>query len=160
MALFAIFWAAFFVLVALSEEFLLRGYTLYTLTEAMGFWPAAVLLSLTFGGIHAANRGESAMGILGAAAIGFFFCLTLRRTGDLWFAVGFHASWDWFESYVYSVPDSGSVAPGRLLHPSLHGSPWITGGTVGPEGSLFLILVMAVVWFAFSRVYRVAKYPA
>jgi membrane protease YdiL (CAAX protease family) len=159
LAEFAIFWSAFFLLVGLSEEFLLRGYAQFTLTEAVGFWPAAVVLSLMFGGIHTGNQGESAMGILGAAAIGFFFCLTLRRTGNLWFAVGFHASWDWGESYLYSVPDSGSIAPGHLLHSSLHGSGWITGGTVGPEGSALLFVVMILTWIAFDRVYREAKYP-
>jgi membrane protease YdiL (CAAX protease family) len=159
LAEFALFWAAFFFLVGVSEEFLLRGYTLFTVTQATGFWPAAILLSLMFGGIHVGNQGETWMGILGAAIIGFFFCLTLRRTGNLWFAVGFHASWDWGESYLYSVPDSGSLAPGHLLRSSLHGSRWITGGTVGPEASVLLLVVMAVAWVAFDRMYREAKYP-
>jgi hypothetical protein len=159
LAEFALFWFAFFLLVGLSEEFLLRGYTLYTLTEAMKFWPVAILLSLMFGGIHSGNQGESLMGILGAAIIGFFFCLTIRRTGNLWFAVGFHASWDWGESYVYSVPDSGSLTPGHLLHAHLQGSRWITGGTVGPEGSVFLLVVMIVAWIAFDRIYRDVRYP-
>lgn len=125
----------------------------------MGFWPAAILLSAMFGAIHTGNHGESGMGIVGAAIIGFFFCLTVRRTGSLWFAVGFHAAWDWGESYVYSVPDSGSLAPGHLLRSSLHGSRWLTGGTVGPEGSVLLFVVMAVVWIAFDRTHRQAKFP-
>ncbi len=90
--------------------------------------------------------------------IGLFFCLTLRRTGNLWFAVGFHAAWDWGESFLYSVPDSGEKAPGHLLSSSFHGSPWLTGGSVGPEGSVFLFLVIALVWVAFDKVYRQAKY--
>ncbi len=159
LAKFALFWSAFFLLVALSEEFLLRGYSLFTLTEAIGFWPAAVLLSAMFGAIHTGNEGENGMGILGAAIIGFFFCLTVRRTGNLWFAVGFHASWDWGESYLYSVPDSGSLTPGHLLRSSLHGSRWISGGTVGPEGSVLLFVVMAIVWIAFDRTHRQAKFP-
>jgi hypothetical protein len=160
LVMFGVFWAAFFLLVALSEEFLLRGYSLFTLTESTGFWPAAVMLSVLFGAIHIGNQGENGLGVLGAAAIGFFFCLTVRRTGNLWFAVGFHAAWDWGESYFYSVPDSGTLAPGHLLRATLHGSPWITGGTVGPEGSVLLFVVMVVVWIAFDRVYRVAKYPS
>lgn len=159
LAEFALFWGAFFLLVALSEEFLLRGYALFTMTQAAGFWPAAVVLSLMFGAIHSGNEGEDWMGILGAAIIGFFFCLTLRRTGNLWFAVGFHASWDWGESYLYSVPDSGSLTPGHLSHSSLHGSRWVTGGTVGPEGSVLLFVVMILAWLAFDRTYRRAKYP-
>lgn len=156
---FAVFWAAFFLAVGLYEEFLIRGYTQFTLTQALGFWPSAILLSLGFGALHLSNPGENWTGIAGAVCIGLFFCLTLRRTGSLWFAVGFHASWDWGESYVYSVPDSGGVAPGHLLHSSLHGSRWLTGGSVGPEGSVFLFLLLVLLWVAFDRMYPEVKYP-
>ncbi len=150
---FAAFWAAMFVLVGLSEEFRFRGYTQFTLGRGIGFWPSAALLSAAFGGIHLSNDGENWIGALAAAFIGFFFCLTLRRTGNLWFAVGFHAAWDWGETFFYSVPDSGMVAPGHLLSSSLHGNSWITGGTVGPEGSLLCFVVIALTWIAFDRAY-------
>jgi membrane protease YdiL (CAAX protease family) len=157
---FALFWAVFFLIVAFYEEFFTRGYTQFTLTETVGFWPAAILLSLGFGALHLENPGESWVGILGAMVIGFFFCLTLRRTGNLWFAVGFHASWDWGESYFYSVPDSGGMAPGHLLHSSLQGPRWLTGGSVGPEGSAFLFLLLVLLWLVFDRVYPEVRYPA
>jgi uncharacterized protein len=156
---FALFWAVFFVIVGFYEEFFTRGYTQFTLTEAIGFWPAAILLSLGFGALHLENPGESWVGILGAMVIGFFFCLTLRRTGSLWFAIGFHAAWDWGESYLYSVPDSGGMAPGHLLHSSLQGPRWLTGGSVGPEGSAFLFVLLALLWGAFDRAYPEVKYP-
>jgi membrane protease YdiL (CAAX protease family) len=156
---FAVFWAGFFLIVGFYEEFFTRGYTQFTLTDGVGFWPAAILLSLGFGALHLENPGESWVGILGAVVIGFFFCLTLRRTGNLWFAIGFHMSWDWGESFLYSVPDSGGVAPGHLLHSSLQGPRWLTGGSVGPEGSVFLFVLLAVMWVAFDRVYRDVKYP-
>jgi uncharacterized protein len=157
---FAVFWAAFFLIVAFYEEFFTRGYAQFTLTETVGFWPAAILLSLGFGALHLENPGESWVGILGAIMIGFFFCLTLRRTGSLWFAVGFHAAWDWGESYFYSVPDSGGMAPGHLLHSSLQGPRWLAGGTVGPEGSVFLFVLLALLWVVFDRVYSEVNYPA
>ena len=153
MARFAAFWAASFLLVGLFEEFLLRGYTQFALARGIGFWQAAVVLSCLFGIIHLGNEGESWRGAWAAAAIGFFFCLTLRRTGTLWFAVGFHAAWDWGESFFYSVPDSGSVSPGHLLSSSFHGSAWLTGGSVGPEGSVMCFVVIAAVWVVFSLVY-------
>jgi membrane protease YdiL (CAAX protease family) len=155
---FAAFWAAFFLLVGLFEDFLLRGYSQFTLTRAIGFWPSAVVLSCLFGLIHMRNGGEEWSGLLAAAAIGFFFCLTLRRTGNLWFAVGFHAAWDWGETFFYSVPDSGTLFPGHLLKTSLHGPRWLSGGTVGPEGSLLCFLVIAVVWVGFARAYPDVKY--
>jgi membrane protease YdiL (CAAX protease family) len=160
LARFAAFWAVMFLLVGLFEEFLLRGYTQFTLTRGIGFWPAALVLSGTFGLIHLRNDGEQWIGLLAAAFIGFFFCLTLRRTGTLWFAVGFHAAWDWGETFFYSVPDSGMVAPGHLLRSSLHGAQWLSGGSVGPEGSVLCFGVIAVLWLAFARMYPEARVRA
>lgn len=148
---FAAFWGVMFVLVGLFEEFFLRGYSQFTLARGFGFWPAALLLSCAFGLIHLRNAGEQWPGLLAAAFIGLFFCLTLRRTGNLWFAVGFHAAWDWGESFLYSVPDSGMVSPGHLLSSSLRGPNWLSGGSVGPEGSIFCFLVIAAAWVLFEK---------
>jgi len=62
------------------------GYSQWVLSQGMNFWPAAALLSAGFGALHSSNPGESKAGLIAAALIGFFFffCLTLRRTGDLW----------------------------------------------------------------------------
>jgi hypothetical protein len=154
LARFAAFWAVMFLLVGLFEDFLLRGYSQFTLARGIGFWPAATVLSCAFGLIHLRNGGEQWPGLLAAAAIGFFFCLTLRRTGNLWFAVGFHAAWDWGETFFYSVPDSGTVSPGHLFSSSLRGPPWISGGSVGPEGSVLCFVVIALVWVVFDRTHR------
>jgi len=149
-----VYWAALFLLVGLFEEFLLRGYTQYTLARGIGFWSAAFVLSATFGFTHLFNEGEQWRGLLAAGAIGLFFCLTLRRTGSLWFAVGFHAAWDWGQTFFYSVPDSGLMYPHQqLLRSSLHGSPWLTGGSVGPEGSVLCLFLIVVVGMAFDRVF-------
>jgi uncharacterized protein len=152
-ARFAAFWAVMFLLVGLFEEFLLRGYSQFTLARGIGFWPAALALSCAFGLVHLRNGGEHWPGILAAAFIGLFFCLTLKRTGNLWFAVGFHAAWDWGETFFYSVPDSGMVSPGHLLSSSLRGPQWLSGGSVGPEGSVLCFAVIALVWISFDRIY-------
>jgi uncharacterized protein len=109
---------------------------------------------LIFGAVHLRNPGEGVVGALSVFAIGLFLCLTLRRTGDLWLAIGWHAAFDLGETYLYSVPNSGLVMPGHLFAASLHGARWLTGGTVGPEGSVFSFAVLAVTAVAFSFVYR------
>jgi len=154
---FAVFWGVFFLIVGLYEDFLFRGYSLATLSKVTGFWPAAMASSVIFGSIHLENRGEGWAGILGAAAIGLFFCLTLRRTGTLWFAVGMHMSWDWCETYLYSVPDSGLVLPGHLLNSSFHGPVWLTGGSVGPEGSVLVFVLIGLIALVFDHVYPAKK---
>ena len=150
---FAVFWGMLFLIVGFAEEFLFRGYSLFTLADGIGFWPAALLLSGIFGAVHLGNQGEAWIGGLAAACIALFFCFTLRRTGTLWFAVGMHACWDWCESFLYSVPDSGVVAPGHLLNSSFHGPHWLTGGSVGPEGSVLVFVLIALMWVVFDRLY-------
>lgn len=151
---YGIEWAAVFFLVGIYEEFFFRGYVQFTLSSGMGFWPAALLLSLAFGAVHLRNPGEGPVGALSVFVIGMFFCFTLRRTGTLWFAIGMHAAYDFGETYVYSVPDSGIVMPGHLLASSFHGPAWLTGGTVGPEGSIFDFVIIGILFVIFDRVYR------
>jgi len=163
-ARYGLLWAGAFVAVALLEEFSFRGYALTTLASGIEFWPAAVLTSAAFLLLHLSNPGENWMGLTDVFLIGIFFCLTLRQTGDLWFAVATHASWDWGLSYFYSVPDSGVAADGHLLDARLAGPAWLSGGTAGPEGSI-LTLVLHVAWFVvFLLVYprfsnRCSRHP-
>jgi uncharacterized protein len=134
-----------FTLVGLFEEFLFRGYTQYTLADGIGFWPAALVLSFLFGGAHLMNPGEGPVGAASVVMIALFFCFTLKRTGNLWYAVGVHASFDWGETFLYSVPNSGLVMEGHLSHAVLNTGPkWLTGGTIGPEGSVFCFITMAL----------------
>jgi uncharacterized protein len=155
---FAAYYGVFFLLTGLFEDFLLRGYSQWVLSRGMNFWPAAALLSFAFGYLHRSNSGESDSGLMATGLIGFFLCLTLRRTGNLWWAVGFHMAWDWGESYLYSVPDSGSILPGHLLNSGFHGPDWLTGGSVGPEGSYLVFAVIGALWVLFDRAYPEVKY--
>jgi len=157
---YAALWGVAFVVVGLFEEFLFRGYAQFTVATGVGFWPAAVALSALFGAIHLQNSGEDRVGALSVFVIGMFFCLTLRRTGNLWFAVGLHAAFDWGETFLYSVPDSGLIAPGHLLNSSFHGPVWLTGGSVGPEGSVMAFGVVALAAAAFALVYPGGVAPA
>jgi membrane protease YdiL (CAAX protease family) len=151
-------WGVTFVLVGLAEEFSFRGYLQFTLTTGMGFWPTAILLSALFGLAHASNPGESQAGLLSVVLFGVLFCLFLRRTGNLWWAVGFHAGWDWGQTFFYGVPDSGIAPYHNLLGSSFNGPRWLTGGSVGPEASVFTPIVLLIVAILFARVYRENRY--
>ena len=133
-----------FILVAIFEEFSFRGYLQATLASGIGFWPAAILLAIGFGALHLENTGEARLGALAAGCFGLLAAFSLWRTGNIWFPIGMHAAWDWGETYFYSVPDSGAMARGHLLNSSFHGANWLTGGTVGPEGSLFVFVVLGL----------------
>ena len=147
-------WGLVFLSVAFLEEYLFRGYALFTLADGLGFWPAAIILAVLFAYFHTGNPGETRMGIIGVAAFALFVSATIRRTGNLWLAVGAHAGWDWAQSYFYGVSDSGVQVPGHLMDPRISGPDWLTGGSAGPEGSvltLVLLVVMTGVFLAYGR---------
>jgi len=149
----AILWAVVFLAVGFYEEFAFRGYIQFTLAQGVGFWPAAFVLSLIFGVMHSRNPGESWVGLAGVVVSGLFWCLTLRRTGSLWFAVGMHASFDFGETFLYSVPDSGMIFPGHLSNATLHGPAWLTGGTAGPEASVSEFVILGIFFLVFPRLF-------
>jgi uncharacterized protein len=141
---YGILYGIVFLLVGLFEEFSFRGYLQATLGSGIGFWFAAILLSIGFGAIHLGNSGEAKFGACMAGAFGLLAAFALSRTGNLWFPIGMHAGWDWAETYFYGTPDSGLLAKGHLFSASFHGANWVTGGTVGPEGSYFVPVVLAL----------------
>jgi membrane protease YdiL (CAAX protease family) len=141
---YGLLYAIAFFLVGLFEEFSFRGYMQSTLGSGIGFWPAAVILSVLFGAIHLGNKGEAWFGALMAGSFGLLASFALIRTGNIWFPIGMHAAWDWGETYFYSTPDSGFLAKGHLFNSTFHGATWITGGSVGPEGSVFAFLTLAI----------------
>jgi membrane protease YdiL (CAAX protease family) len=152
---FALGWALVFLLTGIFEESLLRGYLQYTLTRGIGFWWTAIILSTTFGAMHGSNPGESPVGLFSAAAIGLVFCLSLWYTGSLWWAIGFHAAWDWGETYFYGTSDSGMIAQGHFFSEHPTGTLLWTGGATGPEGSLLIVplilLIALLMWLWWIR---------
>lgn len=146
-------WGVLFCLVGLFEEYLLRGYLLYTLADGIGFWPAAIVLASVFGLLHSRNPGESRIGVLMTVFFAMFASALLRYTGNLWLAVGAHAGWDWGQSYFYGVSDSGLQLPGHFLSPHIRGPEWLSGGSVGPEGSILCLALMTVMTVLFILLY-------
>jgi hypothetical protein len=155
----ATIYAFVFLLVALREEFRARGYGLFTLSTGIGFWPAAIISAAFFGYSHHLNSGENWIGLANAALFGLLACLLLRRTGDLWMPIGLHMAFDWSETYFYGVADSGQVLPGHLLNSSSSGPFWLSGGTVGPEGSLLCTLMLIAVGLVCAVCLREVRYP-
>jgi uncharacterized protein len=154
---YAFLWAAADLAVGMAEEFAFRGYLQYTLTRGMGFWPASLVTSILFGVAHLDVQGEPWAAVANIAVLALLLCMALRRTGNLWFAIGSHMAFDWGLVFFYSV---GSTSTHRaLFNASLHGKAWLTGGAAGPEGNIFNVFLVAAGIFLLSRVYPRVRYP-
>jgi membrane protease YdiL (CAAX protease family) len=159
-------WMLVFLVVGLTEEYITRGFLQFTLTRglmglgsmlspgharAVAFWIAAIVMSAIFAALHLGNPGETAPGIAMVFLAGMLFSYALWRTGSLWWAIGFHMTWDWAQSFLWGVPDSGGLSAGRLFQTHVAGNVWLSGGADGPEGSVLvlptLLLVALVIRF-------------
>lgn len=148
-------WIAASLTIGIVEEFAFRAYMLRTLADSIGFWTAAVLLSIGFGALHYFEKPyERWEDFAATGLLGLFMCFTIRRTGTIAFAVGWHAAFDWGAIYFYSGRNAGEFAPGHLLATSWSGPNWLTGGLLGPEASWFVFVVTALLFVAFALVSR------
>jgi membrane protease YdiL (CAAX protease family) len=151
---YGLLYAALFCAVAVAEETMFRGYVLVSLSQSISFWPSTIILSWIFASVHSFNASENRWGLISAGVYGIIQAYSFRRTGSLWFAIGVHATWDFAQSFVFGVPDSGTVLPGAMLRGTVSGPAWITGGKVGPEGSILMLLIFSIQLLIIWRISR------
>lgn len=158
---------ALFVVVALSEELLFRGFIFQRLIAGIGVWPAQIIMAVLFLAIHWNNEGmEGTVRVWASINIflaSFMFGQAYIRTRSLAMPIGIHFMANWVQSSVLGFSVSGDDAPG-MLQPVFSDSPdWLTGGTFGLEASLpglvFVIvtLVMLYLWKQPKAEYVAAK---
>jgi uncharacterized protein len=135
-------WLAGLMLVGVVEEGTDRAYPLVTIARSFGMVPAVLLTSLVFAWGHAGNPGEGFLGLLQVFLFGTVCALSVFRTGSIWWAVAFHGIWDWAQEFFYGTLGSGYWFDGHLFQFRAQGNVLLSGGTVGPEGSLYVFVVL------------------
>jgi uncharacterized protein len=157
---FTLLWLVANLLIGFAEELEFRAYLLATLADGIGFWPAAVLISIGFGALHYFLKPHERWEDFAATGLlGLFACLTVRRTGTLAFVIGFHAAFDFANLFVWSGQNGGDYAIGHLLDTQWQDVQWLTGGVLGPEASWFTLAVTLLMFWIFDRYYRDNKFP-
>ena len=134
--------AALFVLVALSEELIFRGYLLANLQEGIGAVPALVLTSLLFGLFHILNPNVRLLALVNIALAGLVMGYAWLETGNLWLPMAYHFSWNFFQGPIFALPVSGVRYGGLLAVADRGAAPLVTGAAFGPEGGLIGTLAL------------------
>lgn len=128
--------------VGAGEEFFFRG-ALYLAVASLLGWRAAVVVSgVLFLVLHLDNPGASPIWLARIALSGMLLAFAVHRTGSIWWSIGYHAGWNWISAPLFGAAVSGYDVEGHLLNFTTHGPMLITGGAVGPEGSIFAYLAM------------------
>ena len=142
-----VFSALLFILAALAEEALFRGYPLQTLTRANLAWLAVFLTSVPFAAIHLKNPNVAAgFTFINTALAGVWLAVAYLRTRSLWFPLGVHWAWNWALGSLFGLPVSGitDLAPHPLLRGTDLGPAWLTGGSYGIEGGLACTITLII----------------
>lgn len=131
-------------LAGICEEVLFRGYIQHLLTSRLGTVWAVAITSVLFSAAHMANPGYNAISALNIVLIAYVFSWATLRTGNLYFAMALHLSWNLVQGYVFGVSVSGKIPQG--LYPvTLEGPAWLTGGSFGLEASILTTVVLGLV---------------
>jgi hypothetical protein len=77
--------------------------------------------------------------VLSSFLFSVFACAWALRTGQIWGVMGWHAGWNWLLAVGFEVPVTGLNAglPALLVQLVPRGPALLTGGSQGPEGSLW-----------------------
>jgi uncharacterized protein len=143
-----------FLFAALMEENLFRGFIFQRLLDGIGIWPAQIILASLFALGHWGNPGMQGSTeivasldlFLGAILLG----LAYLRTRSLALPIGLHLGWNWAQGYILGFGVSGYGHAG-WWQPFFQGkAEWLTGGSFGPESSIFSplvsLLMIALLW--------------
>lgn len=127
-----------FLFVAVLEELFLRGYVLSNLMASFNKYTALTISSIIFSLMHAANPNIDIIGFIGLFVAGIFFGLAYIYTNSLWFPIGLHFSWNFFQGTIFGFNVSGKSSYSLIVTKMNTLNIW-NGGNFGFEGSLLSI---------------------
>jgi membrane protease YdiL (CAAX protease family) len=145
--------AVLFILAALAEEAMFRGYPLQTMARANFAVVGVIFTSIWFASGHFLNPNfRYGLPLLNLILAGVWFSIAYLRARSLWFPLGIHWAWNWALGSLFGLPVSGveRFAPNPLMKGFDLGPEWLTGGRFGIEGgiacTIALVISTIVIW--------------
>jgi membrane protease YdiL (CAAX protease family) len=139
---------------SLAAEVLFRGYPFQRLIETTGVTLASLLVSLLFAVDRMGSEPLSLTSFLVTFLLGLLLSMAYLRTRALWVGWGFHFAWSASTAILFGLPISGRTEFSPIISNYTAGPEWLTGGGVGPEGSLTALVVLLVLIFVLARATR------
>ena len=124
-----------------AEEILTRGYILGALRERYPVWVAVAANALLFGALHLFNNGITVWSELSIILIGLGLSFAVICRGSLWMAIAIHTMWNFTQSILFGLPNSGIVSQGSFLHLEAAKGSFFYDAVFGVEGAFPAIVV-------------------
>ena len=147
----------FFLLVALFEEILMRGYILGRLLHTnMNKFLALFISSALFAFMHIFNPEIAFLPMLNLLLAGMLLGASYLYTRNLCFPISLHLFWNWIQGPILGYQVSGNNFATSMLTLRMPEENVLNGGAFGFEGSLICTVLMIVftiliVWWGEKR---------
>jgi CAAX protease family protein len=144
-----------FIIVAIAEESLLRGYVLRNLMISFNKYIALILSSILFSLMHGFNPNIDLFALTNIFLAGILLGLSYIHTKNLWFPIALHLSWNLFQTlFGFNVSGQDTYS---IIEFSLSEKNIINGGAFGFEGSILSVIFMIITIILIEFYYRKVK---
>ena len=143
-----------FIVVALNEEIMMRGYILNNLLTVMNKYLALLITAVLFTAMHGLNSGLSWIAFTNLFLAGILLGSSYIFTQNLWFPISLHLFWNFLQGPVLGYRVSGQKVE-SVFSINLSGNEMLNGGDFGFEGSLVCtimsVLIIGVIFVYYSK---------
>ena len=124
------------------EELVFRGVLFRSVEDVFGSWISLAVSSAVFGLVHLFNPAATLVGaIFISIEAGLLLAAAYMLTRRLWLSIGFHISWNYTQSAIFSGIVSGGVSDPGLIRSNIKGPAVLTGGSFGLESSVIAFML-------------------
>ncbi|MDR3712863.1 MAG: type II CAAX endopeptidase family protein [Puia sp.] len=145
------------LVIAFSEELVFRGYVLNNLLQSFDKWTALIVSAILFAGFHITNPSITPLAFVNLALAGVLMGINYIYSGNLWYSILLHFSWNFFQGPLMGFRVSGLSMP-AILQLETKGDLILTGGDFGLEGSVLItaitIIAILLLNIAFGKRYK------
>ncbi|MFC2135502.1 lysostaphin resistance A-like protein [Bacteroidota bacterium] len=131
-----------FIIQGGAEEITTRGWQFQVIGIRYKPWIGALVSSIFFAVLHGFNKGVSVLAVFNLFLFALLLVLYVMNDGSIWSACGWHSAWNWTMGNVFGLEVSGTGISATLFDLETTGHDLITGGSFGPEGSIFSTFVL------------------
>ena len=146
----------FFLLVAVGEEIVFRGFIFRMIDERFNFVAALVVSALIFGFIHMGNSNATLWSSVAIAVeAGLLLGAAYKYSGTIWLPIGIHWAWNFTQGNVFGFSVSGMPSDVSVFDAMVSGPEILSGGEFGPEASVITVALGVIfTLFFISGYYR------
>jgi hypothetical protein len=144
-----------FIIVAVMEELLMRGYILKNLMISFNKYVALIISSILFSLMHAFNPNIDLFSLTNIFLAGILLGISYIHTKNLWFPIALHLSWNLFQTiFGFNVSGQKNYS---IIEFSITENNLLNGGKFGFEGSILSLIAMIVTIVGIEIYYRRQK---